>query len=103
MVRAHHDEIDFSVLRRAQNRRGRIADAVSAYKEVVKRNPKDPGGLTAVASGLLTLGHLDDARAQLAQIDNALVVSPRLPPQLQAQLDTVRSSVRRQTESGRAE
>ena len=45
------------------NRRGMTADAVAAFKEVVKRNPKDVAGLTGVASGLLQLGKVDEARA----------------------------------------
>jgi tetratricopeptide (TPR) repeat protein len=44
-------------------RRGMTADAVNAYKEVIKRNAKDPAGLTGVAAGLLRLGKLDEARA----------------------------------------
>ena len=44
-------------------RRGMTADAVTAYKEVVARKPKDPAGLTGAASGLLQLGRLDEARA----------------------------------------
>jgi tetratricopeptide (TPR) repeat protein len=44
-------------------RRGLTEDAVTAYKEVVKRNPKDPAGLTGAASGLLRLGRLREAGA----------------------------------------
>ena len=44
-------------------RRGMMADAVAAFKEVVKRNPKDAAGLTGAASGLLQLRKLDEARA----------------------------------------
>ncbi|MBA3296589.1 MAG: sulfatase-like hydrolase/transferase [Acidobacteria bacterium] len=44
-------------------RRGLTGDAVDAYKEVLKRNPKDPAGLTGAASILLRLGRLREARA----------------------------------------
>lgn len=60
-------------------RRGMTAEAVVAYKEVVKRNPKDPAGLTGAASGLMRLGRLDEARAhaELA-VDTAPAVSREL-------------------------
>jgi arylsulfatase A-like enzyme/tetratricopeptide (TPR) repeat protein len=45
------------------NRRGSTMQAVDAYKEVVKRNPKDAAGLTGAAAGLLRLRKLDEARA----------------------------------------
>ena len=45
------------------NRRGMTPEAVEAFKEVVKRNPKDAAGLTGVASGMLRLGRMDEARA----------------------------------------
>lgn len=44
-------------------RRGMMADAVGAYREVLKRNPKDSAGLTGAAAGLLRLGRLEEARA----------------------------------------
>lgn len=44
-------------------RRGMTADAVEAYKEVIKRNAKDPAGLTGAAAGLLRLARLEEARA----------------------------------------
>ncbi len=44
-------------------RRGMLADAVDAYKEVIERNAKDPAGLTGAAAGLLRLGKLDEAKA----------------------------------------
>jgi arylsulfatase A-like enzyme/tetratricopeptide (TPR) repeat protein len=60
-------------------RRGMTAEAVAAYREVVKRNPKDPAGLTGAASGLMRLGRLDEARAhaELA-VDTAPAVSREL-------------------------
>ena len=44
-------------------RRGMTANAVVAYKEVIRRNPQDPSALTGAAIGLLRLGQLDEARA----------------------------------------
>jgi arylsulfatase A-like enzyme/tetratricopeptide (TPR) repeat protein len=44
-------------------RQGRTADAVAAYKEVIKRNPKDAASLTGAATGLFRLGQLDAAKA----------------------------------------
>jgi arylsulfatase A-like enzyme/uncharacterized membrane protein YozB (DUF420 family)/lipopolysaccharide biosynthesis regulator YciM len=64
-------------------RQGRLADAVGAYKEIVKRNPKDPGGLTAAASGLLTLGQLDEARAHA---ELAIEVAPAIAHELLARI-----------------
>jgi arylsulfatase A-like enzyme/lipopolysaccharide biosynthesis regulator YciM len=60
-------------------RLGRIAEAVAAYKEIVRRNPKDAAGLTAVAGGLLTLGQLDAARAHA---ELAIEVSPTIAHEL---------------------
>ena len=49
-------------------RQGLTAEAVSAYREVIKRIPKDAGSLLGAGSGLLRLGKLDEARqhAELA-------------------------------------
>ena len=44
-------------------RRGMPGEAVSAFKEVVKRDPKNPAGLTGAAAGLLRLGKIDEAKA----------------------------------------
>lgn len=60
-------------------RLGRLPEAVSAYKEIVKRNPRDPAGLTAVAGGLLALGELDEARAHA---ELAIEVSPTIAHEL---------------------
>ena len=49
-------------------RRGSMPDAIAAYKEVVKRKPKDAGSLIGVAGSLLRIGKLDEAQkhAELA-------------------------------------
>jgi tetratricopeptide (TPR) repeat protein len=44
-------------------RRGMTGAAVDAFKEVVTRNPRDPSALIGVASGLMRLGKLAEARA----------------------------------------
>ncbi|HVD91734.1 MAG TPA: sulfatase-like hydrolase/transferase [Vicinamibacterales bacterium] len=49
-------------------RQGMTSDMVKAYKEVISRNPRDPGSLIGAAGGLLRLGNLDEAQkhAELA-------------------------------------
>ena len=49
-------------------RQGLQVEAVQAFKEIIKRNPKDAGSLIGAAAGLLRLGKLDEARqhAELA-------------------------------------
>ena len=64
-------------------RRGMIEAAVDAYKEIIKRNPKDPASLTGAAAGLLRLGKLDDARAHA---DLALTVAPAAAHELLARI-----------------
>jgi choline-sulfatase len=43
-------------------RQGMQAEAVQAFKEIIKRNPKDAGSLIGAAASLLRLGKLDEAR-----------------------------------------
>ena len=49
-------------------RQGMQAEAVGAFKQIIKRNPKDAGALIGAAAGLLRLGKFDEARkhAELA-------------------------------------
>jgi tetratricopeptide (TPR) repeat protein len=47
-------------------RQGMQAEAAGAFKEILKRNPKDAGSLIGVAASLLRLGRLDEARKQAA-------------------------------------
>lgn len=51
------------LLAEVSGRSGRPLDALEAYKEVVKRRPKDAAGLTGAASTLLRLGRMAEARA----------------------------------------
>ena len=43
-------------------RQGMQMEAVQAFKEIIKRIPKDAGSLIGAAAGLLRLGKLDEAR-----------------------------------------
>jgi arylsulfatase A-like enzyme/predicted Zn-dependent protease len=65
------------------NRVGLTAQAVDAFKEVVKRNEQDPAGLTGAASGLLRLGRLDEARAHA---ELAIGVAPAISHELLARI-----------------
>jgi arylsulfatase A-like enzyme/Flp pilus assembly protein TadD len=49
-------------------RRGNMPEAITAYRQVISRNPKDAGSLLGVTSVLLRVGQLDAARqhAELA-------------------------------------
>jgi arylsulfatase A-like enzyme/Flp pilus assembly protein TadD len=55
-------------LAEVQVRRGSLPDAIAAYKEVIKRKPREPVSLIGAASALLRIGDLDAARrhAELA-------------------------------------
>jgi arylsulfatase A-like enzyme/cytochrome c-type biogenesis protein CcmH/NrfG len=59
----------WSQLAQAYLRREMTAEAVDAYKEIIRRNPKDAGSLIGITSALIQLGRLDDAQkyAELAQ------------------------------------
>ena len=68
-------------------RQGLTADAVHAYQEVIKRNPKDAGSLLGAASGLLRLGHLEDARKHA---ELAVSVTPAAAHELLAKIALAR-------------
>jgi len=55
-------------LAEVQIRRGATPEAIAAYKEVIKRKPKDAGSLIGAAGALLRIGKLDEAQqhAELA-------------------------------------
>jgi arylsulfatase A-like enzyme/Tfp pilus assembly protein PilF len=63
--------------------RGRTAEAVAAYREVITRNPKDPAALTGAAGGLLQLGKPDEARAHA---ELAVEVAPAAAHELLARV-----------------
>ena len=50
-------------LAEAYKRQGRYVDALTAYTEVIARQPKDPAGLTGAADALLRAGRVSEARA----------------------------------------
>lgn len=64
-------------------RRGATADMVAAYKEVIKRKPKDPAALTGAAAGLLLMRRLDEARAHA---ELAIDVAPASAHELLARI-----------------
>lgn len=64
-------------------RRGMMEPAVDAYKEIIRRNPKDAAGLTGAAAGLLRLGRLDEARAHA---ELAITVAPAAAHELLARI-----------------
>ena len=65
------------------NRIGMTAQAVDAFREVVKRHQKDPAGLTGAAAGLLRLGRLDEAKAHA---ELAIDVAPATSHELLARI-----------------
>ena len=71
------------LLAEISGRSGLTADSVAAYKEVIKRKPKDPSGLTGAASGLLRMGRLDEARAHA---ELAIDVAPATAHELAARI-----------------
>lgn len=62
---------------------GMIERSVDAFKEVVKRNQKDPAGLTGAAAGLLRLGKLDEAKSHA---ELATDVAPAISHELLARI-----------------
>lgn len=97
-VASFHD-----TLARIEAKRGRLDAAVTAFRRALALDPKSLEAMIGLVDVLSQSGRRDEARTQLAQIDNTLHITPRLPANLQAQLDAVRASLGRQTESGRAE
>jgi arylsulfatase A-like enzyme/TolA-binding protein len=83
-------------------RRGMTTEAVEAYREVVRRNPTDPAGLTGAASGLLRLGRLDEARAHA---ELAVETAPAVSRELLARIAVERGdadAARREAQLARA-
>jgi hypothetical protein len=59
--------------------------------------------MIGMADVLAQSGRRDEARQQLAQIDSAMQLSPRLPAPLARQLQGVRANLRDRVQSGRAD
>jgi len=68
-------------------RQGLTADAVYAYQQVIKRNPKDAGSLIGAAAGLLRLGKTDEAQKHA---ELALSVTPAAAHELLAKIALAR-------------
>jgi len=68
-------------------RQGLTEDAVHAYQEVIKRNPKDAGSLIGAASGLLRMGRIEEARKHA---ELALSVTPAAAHELLAKVALAR-------------
>lgn len=68
-------------------RQGMSAEAVDAYREVIKRHPKDPGSLLSAGSALLKLGRYDEA-AQYGEL--AVSVTPGAAHELLANIALAR-------------
>lgn len=83
-------------LAEAQVRRGSMTDAIAAYKEVIRRKPKDAGSLIAVAGALLRTGQHDAAR-QHAEL--AVSVAPARAHEMLARI----ALARRDRDTARAE
>jgi Tfp pilus assembly protein PilF len=97
-VASFHD-----TLARIAAQRGNPDAAITSFRKALALDPASLEAMIGLADVLSQTGKRDEARAQLAQIDTALQLNPRLPVPLQSQLDATRSALRRQTESGRVE
>jgi choline-sulfatase len=70
-------------LAQAEEATGRTAAALAAYREVVTRSPRDPGGLTGAAGVLLRMERFDEARAHA---ELAIEVAPAAAHDMLARL-----------------
>jgi Flp pilus assembly protein TadD len=86
-------------LARVEAKRGNRDAAVTSFRKALALDPTSVEAMIGLTEVLAQSGNREDARAQLVQIDAVLQTSPRLPPQLQTQLDAVRAALRRQSES----
>ncbi|HTM26435.1 MAG TPA: sulfatase-like hydrolase/transferase [Vicinamibacterales bacterium] len=68
-------------------RQGLTEDGVRAYREVIKRNPKDAGSLLGAGGGLLRLGRLDEAQKHA---ELAVSVAPAAAHELLAKIALAR-------------
>ena len=93
----------YDTLARIEAKSGNADAAVSAFQNALARDRGSLEAMIGLADVLSRSNRRDDARRQLAQIDAALQSSPRLSPALATQLETVRTSLRTDVQSGRAE
>ena len=93
----------YDTLARVESKLGNADAAVSAFQKALARDGSSLEAMIGLADVYSRSNRRDEARQQLAQIDGALRGSPRLPASLAKQLETVRSSLRSQVESGRVE
>jgi tetratricopeptide (TPR) repeat protein len=93
-VASFHD-----TLARIEAKRGNLDAAVTNFRKALSLDPGSIEAMIGLADALSQNNRPDEARAQLAQIDNSLQSSPRLAPALKSQLDSLRRALRRQGES----
>jgi tetratricopeptide (TPR) repeat protein len=93
----------YDTLGRIEAKLGNSDAAVSAFQKALARDGSSLEAMIGLADVLSHSNRRDEARQQLALIDNALRASPRLPAPLAKQLESVRTSLRSEVESGRVE
>jgi hypothetical protein len=76
---------------------------VKSFRRALELDGGSIEAMIGLADVLAHTGRADEAKAQLAQIDNALQLTPRLPGALAKQLESVRAAVQDGVRSGRAE
>ncbi len=65
------------------SRRGLAAEEIAAYREAIARSPKNPGALIGIASALLRIGRVEEARAHAGL---AAAVAPAAAHELLARI-----------------
>ena len=97
-VASFHD-----TLARVDAKRGDSESAVKSFRRALELDGGSIEAMIGLADVLAQTGRGEEAKAQLAQIDNALQLTPRLPEPLAKQLESVRAAVQDGVRSGRAE
>jgi Tfp pilus assembly protein PilF len=85
----------FDTLARVFLKEGRPDDAIGAFAKANALNPKDLSILVGLAGVCADNNHLDNAVHYLSQIDNLVLPTTHLDPELAAELDRVRQIVRK--------
>jgi Flp pilus assembly protein TadD len=93
----------YDTLARIESRLGNTDAAVTHFNRALSLDASSLEAMIGLADVLSRTGRRGEARQQLAQIDAALQSSPRLSHVLAKQLETVRTTVQNQVESGRVE